>query len=263
MTSSATSAIHDERLTVAGRTVRLQRGGQGSPIVTLHHSTGSIGWLPMHEKLAASFEVVVPDLPGYGQSERPEWARDPRDLAMLVGYTLEKAGLSDVTLVGFGFGGFVAAELAAMDRSHLKGLVLVGAAGIKPEQGEIMDGMLMDLTEYAQAGFRDHATFESVFGTEVDAGIKELWDFSREMTARVCWKPYMFNRRLPHLLAEASTPALLIWGGEDRVVPAECGRLYQQALPNAHLEIIQGAGHYVELEEPARVAELIAEHARR
>ncbi len=262
MTATATTSYTEKKVTVSGKAVRALQGGTGSPIVTLHHSTGSVGWLPLHEQLATEFSVTVPDMPGYGQSERPDWARDTRDIAILVNHALEKLGLSEVTLVGFGFGGFIAAELASMDHSRLKSLVLVGAAGIQPREGEIMDGMLMELEEYIGASFRDQAAYQAVFGEKPEPSIKELWDFSREMTARVCWKPAMFSRKLPHLLKDVDTPTLLIWGGEDKVIPPVCGEQYREALPNARLEIIAGAGHAVEYEETARVASLIAAHAR-
>lgn len=262
MATTATQAFTEERITVCQCAVRVLKGGKGDPVVTLHHSTGSAGWLPIHDELAKNFTVYVPDMPGYGQSERPEWARDPRDIAILVNDALEELGLNGVTLVGFGFGGFVAAELATMDRSRLKRLVLVGAAGIKPREGEIMDEMLMAYDDYVVAGFRDKAAFQAVFGDELAPAVKELWDFSREMSARITWKPYMFSRRLPPLLGAVKTPALIVWGSEDRVVPPVCAEQYRDALPNAKLEIVKGAGHYVELEEPARVATLIANHAR-
>jgi pimeloyl-ACP methyl ester carboxylesterase len=169
--------------------------------------------------------------------------------------------LRDVTLVGLGFGGFVAAELATMEPADLKRLVLIGAAGLQPEQGEILDGMLVDFKDYVEAGFRDAAAFEAAFGEDAAHTYRELWDYSREMTARLTWKPYMFNRRLAPLLAEVQTPALIIWGSEDRVVPPVCGQQYARALPNARLEVIQGAGHCVEMEEPERVAQLIVQHA--
>ena len=261
--STATASSHTEhKLSVCGRSIRYLKGGSGPTVITLHHSTGSIGWLPVHEALAANHTVLVPDMPGYGQSERPEWARDPRDLAIMLGMWMEGLGLTGVTLVGFGFGGFVAAEMATMDRSRLRALVLVGAAGLQPRTGEIMDEMLLDFTDYMKDGFRDEAHFTRAFGTEVEASIKELWDFSREMSARVSWKPYMFSRRLPQLLTGVSTPALIIWGSEDRVIPPVCGQQYKEALPNAKLEVIAGAGHYVEYEEPDRVASLIAGAAR-
>ena len=247
---------------VAAKNVRVLQSGTGRPLVVLHHSTGNPGWLPFYEQLAGSFQVIVPDLPGYGQSERPEWARDARDIALLVGRLLDNMGLEQIILVGLGIGGFIAAELATMEPHRISLLTLIGAAGLQPEEGEILDQMLVDYVDYVKAGFRDEASYNRVLGEDAATRYKELWDFSREMTARITWKPYMFSRRLKPLLAEMKAPTLIIWGSEDRVVPPICGQQYARALPSARLEVLDGAGHLVELEEPERVAALIRTHAR-
>jgi pimeloyl-ACP methyl ester carboxylesterase len=260
----AESREHREE-TVELRTgsIRLLRGGGGDPLVLLHHSTGPLGWTPFCEHLAESFSVIAPDLPGYGSSERPDWAREPRDLAILSWRALERLGLERVVLVGTGFGGFIAAEMAIMNAPSVASLVLCGAAGLQPERGEILDQMMISHDAYVRAGFRDDAAHDAVFGAHADDEIRNVWDLSREMTARVSWKPYMFDRRLPALLGLVETPTLLLWGGADRVVPPECGEQYARSLPNATLEILPEAGHLLELEEPARAAELIVAHARK
>lgn len=254
--------FREEHVPLATGSIHLLRAGTGSPLVFLHHSIGNPGWLPVYQNLAQSHEVFVPDMPGYAGSERPSWAREPRDLAIILSHLLEALALREVTLVGAGFGGYVAAELAVVNSSRLRRLVLIGAAGLQPEQGEIMDQMLTSHTAYAHAGFRDLEHFAAVYGESVAADVRELWDFSREMSARVTWKPYMFSRRLAPLLANLKLPSLIVWGGEDQIVPVACAQLYAQALAAARVEIVAGAGHCVEMEEPARVAELIAEFAR-
>ena len=261
MTAPPATAHTDKMVEVAGLNLHLLEGGSGDPVVVLHHSTGNPGWVPFYDNLAAKHAVTVPDMPGYGQSARPEWSRDARDLAILVHQALDKLGLgSGVSLVGMGFGGFVAAEMATMNQARLRSLTLIGAAGIQPDQGEILDQMLIDFEDYIKAGFRNDAAFAEVFGEAAEPSVKELWDFSREMTARLTWKPYMFNRRLPHLLKEVRTPTLLIWGSRDVVVPLSAAQQYKSVLRNARLEVIDGAGHLVELEEPARIAQLIDAH---
>jgi pimeloyl-ACP methyl ester carboxylesterase len=81
------------------------------------------------------------------------------------------------------------------------------------------------------------------------------------MTARVCWKPWMFSDQLPHLLSEVRVPTLLVWGEHDRLVPIDIGRQYQSLLPNAELEIVADAGHVVDLEAPEVLSTLIRRHA--
>ena len=257
-TSTETHSV--ETIEVAERRIQYLQGGSGAPVLVLHHSTGNPGWLPFYEALAGSFAVSVPDLPGYGQSERPEWARHPRDLAILLHQMLEKRGIDSVAIVGLGLGGWIAAEMATMNPTRISSLALVGAPGVQPEDGEILDQMLVDYPEYVRAGFHDAAKYEAEFGDEPAPELKELWDFSREMTARLSWKPYMFSPQLPHLLTEVQTPALIVWGDDDRIVPIGAARIYERALPNARLVTVEGSGHLVDMEQPERLAELVAEH---
>ena len=258
MTTTETHSV--ETTEVAGGGVQYLRGGSGTPVLVLHHSIGNAGWTQFHDSLAQSFEVFAPDLPGYGQSERPEWARHPRDLAILFHQLLDKQGADQLAVVGLGLGGWIAAEMATMNQSRISSLVLVGAPGIQPTEGAILDQMLVDYHEYVRAGFHDESRYEEEFGTEVSSELKELWDFSREMTARLSWKPYMYSRELAHLLREVQTPTLLVWGDDDRIVPMSVAGLYEESLPNARLVTLEDCGHFADLEQPGQLAELVTEH---
>jgi pimeloyl-ACP methyl ester carboxylesterase len=259
MTTASTG--QQQSVQVAGLNVQYWEGGTGEPLVVIHHDIGSRGWEPLHEALAGRNRVLVPELPGYGKSDRPAWARHPRDLAMLVGLFLDKLNVERATLVGLGFGGWLAAEMAVMNQRRFSRLVLVNAVGIKPSEGEIMDQMMIDLHEYVEAGCASRESFISLFGEEVDRDVRLLWDYAREMTARITWKPYMFSHQLPHLLGGVETPTLVVWGRENRIVPRVCGEAYARALPNAKLEIVDGAGMWVDLEQPSKLAELIQAQA--
>ena len=80
---------------------------------------------------------------------------------------------------------------------------------------------------------------------------------NREMTTRVGWKPYMYNRRLRPLLGGVAVPALVVWGDNDAVVPMECAHAYTDALPDARLEVVGDCGHAVDLEAPESLAAII------
>ena len=255
---AAAASYSEGELALATGRIKFLEGGSGTPVVVLHHSWGSPGWLPFHDALAANHRVVVPDMPGWGGSDRPAWARDPRDIAIIVTRLLASLDLDGVKLVGFGFGGYVAAELATMNPSRLAALVLVGAAGVQPKEGEILDQMMLSHRKYIEESFRDAETYTGYVGEEPPEDVRQLWDFSREMTARVTWKPYMFNRRLEPLLGDLHVPTLLVWGSHDKVVPLDCAKRFEAAIPNARLEVIDGAGHVVELEEPDQLAALVS-----
>ena len=260
--TTATEQHTEHTLEVGGLALRYLKGGAGAPVVVLHHSTGNPGWVPFYERLAEQAAVYVPDMPGYGQSARPEWAREPRDLGILLLQALTRLGLERVTLVGLGLGGFVGAEMATMSQERIGRLVLVGAPGHQPRDGEILDQMMVDFHEYVMAGFRDEAGFRKAFGDDARRSFKELWDYSREMTARLTWKPYMFSRRLAPLLHEVRTPTLILHGADDAIVPIDVARQYAEALPNARLEIVPDGGHLVEYEKPDAIASRIAAFAQ-
>ncbi|MCQ3810753.1 MAG: alpha/beta hydrolase [Acidimicrobiia bacterium] len=254
--------------TVAGLGMREFTGGSGDPLVMLHHSFGNPGWMPIHEALADHYSVHALDLPGYGGpegSEQPDWARHPRDLALIVGQWLRTKDFGPVELVGSGFGGWVAAELATMAPELLKRLVLVGAAGLLPEQGRIYDQFLVSHSNYVQAAFSSQDVYEAIFHSNGDDPDEHplgddtlvMWDMNREMTTRVGWKPYMYNRRLRPLLGGVTVPSLVVWGDSDAVVPLECAHAYVEALPDARLEIVPDCGHAVDLEAPESLAAII------
>ena len=254
--AEAVSYAEGELALATGKIKYLEQGS-GPPAVILHHSWGSPGWLPFHDRLAGSHRVVVPDMPGWGGSERPAWARDPRDIAIIVTRLLAGLELDGVKLVGLGFGGYVAAEIATMNPSRLAHLVLVGAAGLQPRNGEITDQMMLSHRKYIEESFRNVETYTDYVGEEPPDDVRQLWDLSREMTARVTWKPYMFNRRLEPLLGDLDVPTLIVWGEKDKVVPFECAKQFEAAIPNARIEVVEGAGHVVELEEPDQLAALV------
>ena len=249
---------HDEhQVEVAGLPIQLRRGGAGSRLLVIHHETGNPGWLPFHEALAASHEVIAPTLPGWDGTPRGDWMRSPRDLAAVLQLLLDELVVERCSLVGLGFGGFLAAEMAAANQARLDGLVLVGAMGLQPEGAEIRDQFLEAHEDYAKSCFQDVANFHALYGETPGTEQLVAWDANREMTARTAWKPFLYSQSLPHLLASVRVPALVVQPEHDTVVPASCAEAYAQLLANAQLETLAGAGHMAEAEQPDALAQLI------
>ena len=246
-----------ETIPVADVALRLQRAGSGPPVVILHRDIGVPSGLPFYDALAGHFTVLAPSHPGYDGSERPDWVRSPRDVAVVYQRLLGELGLGSVSLVGLGFGGWIAAEMATMAPRVVRRLVLVGAMGIKPDRGEITDQALLSYIDYARRGFADQSAFDRIFGADPQTSQLEQWDLNREMTFRIAWKPYMYNPTLPHLLGGLTTPSMIVWGRDDRIVPLECGERYTKVLARARLQVIDGAGHCLEMEKPGELATLV------
>jgi pimeloyl-ACP methyl ester carboxylesterase len=251
-----TVAWTERRVGVAGVSLHLAQAGSGRPLLVLHHDIGSPAQLPLYDALARHYAVLLPHHPGYGRSERPPWLRSVRDVAIMYQALLAELGVSGHSLLGLGFGGWIAAEMATMAPSDLRRLALVGAMGLKPPQGDILDQALLSYIDYVRAGFHDPRAFERVFGGVTTDQLVD-WDICREMSFRIAWKPYMYSQALPHLLGAVRAPALVVWGDDDRIVPPSAGERYRDLLPQARLEIVPSCGHYVDMEQPDALAALI------
>lgn len=243
------------RQDVAGIQSYLSMAGQGAPVLVLHHDIGTVDRLTFYDRLAERFQVLIPDHPGWGRSERPEWMRHPRDIAAIYAWMLADLGLSRVSLVGLGFGGWIAAEMASMVPTAYEKLILVGAMGIKPPEGEIADQSIVSYIDYPRAGFHNPTAFSEIYG-EVSTDQLEAWDIAREMSFRIAWKPYMYSQTLPHLLGGVRTPTLIVWGDDDRHVPLSAGEAYAKALPLSRLTVLPECGHFAEMEKPQELAAL-------
>ncbi len=262
MTQTASAlAWTTEDVRVAGSSVRLRTAGHGAPLLLLHHDIGTPEQLPFYEALAARFTLLLPSHPGYDGSERPAFMRSVRDVAVTYQALLAQRALTDVALVGLGFGGWIAAEMATMSPRAFRRLVLVGAMGIKPAQGEILDQALVSYIDYVRAGFEDQRAFDRLFTPDPPTAQLEQWDLNREMTFRIAWKPYMYNPTLSPLLGGVQTEALIVWGRRDLIVPVEAGEQYARALPRSRLSVVEGAGHFIEMEQPEALARLIVPFA--
>ena len=246
-------------VSVAGTAIHVRRGGKGSPVVVLHRDIGSPDRLAFYDALAAKHEVIIPNHPGYGASPRVDWLGNVRDVAAVYRAMLGQMGLGGATLVGLGFGGWIAAEMACFAPHDTPRLVLAGAMGIKPPVGDIFDQALVSYIEYVREGCHDKGTFGRIYGERPTSEQLVLWDLCREMSFRLAWKPYMFNHSLPHLLRAVQSKSVIVWGDDDRIVPASAGAVYAESLPHAQQATVANAGHLIEFEQPDAFARLITQ----
>src|SRR5260370_10292388 len=162
----------------------LTRGGHGRTVLVLHHDIGTVDQLPFYDALAEKFDVIVPRHPGFGVPERLQWLRHPRDLAALYQWLLADLGIERASIVGLGFGGWIAAEMAALAPRDFHRLVLVGAMGVKPPEGDIFDQAIGSYIDYARAGVHDQAAFAPIYG-DVSTDQLVAWGLCPQMCFRI------------------------------------------------------------------------------
>jgi pimeloyl-ACP methyl ester carboxylesterase len=253
----------EDRVRVGALDLEVVRAGSGPPLLVLHEELGYPGWLRWHSALARERTLLIPMHPGFGRTARLDWITSIHDLAAFYGRFLRQQNLAPVDAIGFSLGGWIAAEMAVHNPAQLRRMVLVSPTGIRPPQGEILDLYAVTVNAYLRASVRDPAAapeFDHLFAYMEPLEQLEAWEEARIQTARVAWKPYMYDPSLPHHLEGVSgLPTTIIWGAEDRIVPLSAGREYHRAIGGSRLEVIRGAGHRPEIEAAGEFVRRVSE----
>ena len=247
----------DERLTVCGIELELLRRGAGPQILLLHGIQTVDPAARFLELLGRHREIIAPAGPGFGNSPRPKDFDTVYDLVHLYLEILETLPGERTTLVGFSFGGWLAAEVAVKCSHRLDKLVLVDPLGIKVsdrETPDILDIFNRSPEEVRQKSWHDPDRFAPDFN-EMSEEALVIYARNREALCLYAWHPYMYNPQLPRWLRRINVPTLLLWGMSDRVVTPDYGRAYSRLIPGSRFELIEAAGHHPEIEQPEAFAE--------
>lgn len=249
-----------DRLTVQGIELEVLRRGAGPRLLLLHGFDTIDPEAPFLELLGRHAELVAPSSPGFGHSPRPKDFDTVYDLVHLYLALLDALPGGKVSLVGFSFGGWLAAEIAAACSHRLDRLILVDPVGIKisdRETPDILDIFNRSPAEVRRASWHDPDRFAPDFNAMSDEALV-VHARNREALCLYAWHPYMYNPQLQRWLGRIAAPTLVLWGAGDRVVSPDYGRAYAGLIPSARFELIERAGHHPEIEEPEAFTDRVA-----
>jgi pimeloyl-ACP methyl ester carboxylesterase len=211
--------------------------------------------------MAQDFTVHVPYLVGWPDTRRSSHIRTLRDVALVSQEYLEQLD-GPTPLVGLSIGGWVAAEIAATSPGIVSTLVLISPTGVKIGSAEDRDfadfflSTMQESVEIFYAPGRAPAARNQGEGTNDDIYLERA--IAEDALARFCWQPYMHDPGLPGRLRRIRSKTLIVSGDSDLfVLNPDYYAKYANLIPRCRHEIVSGAGHRVEEEEPDRLAAIL------
>ncbi len=258
-----TTAILD----VHGTPVEVRRAGAGPALLYLHGASGDADWLPLFDRLAERFTVYHPSHPGFGKSGGLEHIDGIEDLAFHYLDVIGALGLSGgrVHVVGSSFGGWIAAEIAHRFAHLVQRLVLIDAAGLWLDEAPMAEMFGQEPPAMAKLLFYDQrhplamALAALTDPTQLPEEVILPMFKAMEALAKVAWNPYFHNPKLDRRLDRIAAPTLVVWGGQDRLIPLAHGERYAARIPGARLAVIEDCGHLPVIERPDAVGDLLVE----
>ena len=255
-------------LRVQGRPARVWRGGSGPALLLLHGGMGDarLHWEPVWERLAHSFTVAAPDLPGFGETA-PLPSASFSAIADWVGELREVLGFPRLVLVGNSFGGGVARLYAAAQPVRVVRLVLVNGGALpkipswarKVMAAPRLSGWLFDFMRrqaFSRAGLKRLIADERLLTPEFVA---------RSQAESVGFVRAMRESAFADLPPQQTpiSPTLVLWGELDRQAPLASGRKLAASIPGATFRTIPNASHMPQLEQPEQFVTILREFCGR
>jgi pimeloyl-ACP methyl ester carboxylesterase len=230
--------------------ISLSEAGSGPPVVILHGGGGPVTVASIGAHLAQTRRAITPTHPGWNGAVRPGWLTRIEELATVYVDLLDALGLDDMLVVGSSIGGWIAAEMALVDRQkRIRRLVLVDSVGVDVPGQSIRDFFALDARGVAEYSFHDGDRFY-VDPSTLPPEQLELRKANMSTMRLLAGDPYMHDPSLLRRLGGLSIPTLVVWGDSDRIVTPGYGRAMAAAIPGARFEIVDNAGHLPQIEQP-------------
>lgn len=250
---------------VRGKAIELLEIGNGPPVLYLHgvydvHTLQGRPF-PFHEQLAKHCRLLMPALPGCGESTGMPDITHIEDLAFHYLDMLDALKIGQATVVGFCLGGWIAAEMAVRNPERIGRMVMIGAGGLQAKGALNADlfmysqnrdgGVMLELRELLFGDVKSKLANTIVPDGRVSVGDEVRRYKGLTVAGRVGWEPpYFLDMKLQGRLHRITAPTLLMWGEQDRLIPLANAKAYKAGIPKAMLHTIKGAGHSVHIERP-------------
>lgn len=230
--------------------------GQGPVLLMLHGWMNSLSSFDAMSKILSSkYRIVRLDLPGFGESEMPKRAWHVGDYATFVNHFLAKLDLEPEALVGHSLGGRIILKGLAGRTLSAHKAVLIASAGVA-ERNTLRNWSFKMM---AKAGKTATAVppftlLRTKLRSKLYAAAKSDYPQAGPMTPTFL---NIISENLAPLAPRVNIPTLLIWGSTDTTTPLSEGKRLQALIPNADLQVIEGAGHFVQEEKSEAVAHIL------
>lgn len=257
-----------KEVSVKNLDVNYKKEGKGEPLLILHGwESCSEKWKEVQDELCSEFDVIIPDLPGFGESESPSGSWTVEDYLEFVRKFVQQLDLDSFYLVGHSFGGSLSVKVTVTHPELVRKVVLIDSAGIKPkptfkakmmkclaEKGKLMfKGPLSKFEGKARSAF--YKLLRNTDYGKADEVMKETMNNVFDYYSKLDSGSGEFLSDLKKLKKET----LLVWGEQDKIIPLSYGERFKKEIDNSELKVIPQVGHSPHLKSPSKTASIISE----
>ncbi|MGI0073612.1 MAG: alpha/beta fold hydrolase [Nitrosotalea sp.] len=256
--------MKEKHIRVNGNNIRYLEEGNEKKILVLLHGLGGMAerWIPVFPFLSKKYKLIVPDIIGYGKSDKPQVDYTLDFFTKFALDFLDALSLRKIFMVGTSLGGQIVAECAATQNQLIKKIVMVAPAGIMKKSTPVLDAY----TTAALYPTHDSVktAYQMMMGKNKEVREESIQNFISSMSqpnAKMAFMSTLIGLRDAPLITEKlqliKIPALLIWGDEDKMIPFEYSKKFASAIKDCKFVTMKGHGHTPYDENPSEFSKIV------
>jgi pimeloyl-ACP methyl ester carboxylesterase len=249
---------------INGIQIAFERHGKGTPLVLLHgYPLDHHIWDDIIPLLQDTFDLIIPDLRGFGDSTTVDTPYSMDDMATDIAGLLGHLSIQKTAIVGHSMGGYVALAFARHFPKRVNGLGLVSSQVLAdpPDRKEGRYKSAADVAENGVHGVVENMSTKFTSDPRLQAFARETMQRQKPAAYIGALKAMAERSDSTPLLSTIQYPVVVVHGDEDQLIPVVRAREVKEALPKAHFVEINGAGHIPMLEAKEETAEALKQLA--
>ncbi|RMW39809.1 MAG: alpha/beta hydrolase [Nitrosopumilus sp.] len=256
--------MNEKFLQIDGNKIRYLESGNSEKTLVLIHGLGASAerWEQVIPIFAEKFRVVIPDLIGFGYSDKPLADYTIDFFSDFLGKFMQTANIEFPYLIGSSLGGQISAEYTASNQNDVDKLILVSPSGVMKQSTPALDAYIMAALYPNEQNAK--TAFELMEGSGESVDQKIVSNFIERMQLPNAKLAFMstilglknaeiITKKLPSILNET----MLIWGSDDPVIPIHHADDFVASLTDCRFVRMDGCGHTPYVQAPQAFSEKV------
>jgi 2-hydroxy-6-oxonona-2,4-dienedioate hydrolase len=256
--------MNEKFITIDGNKIRYLESGKGNKNIVLIHGLGASAerWEFVIPEFSKYYRVIVPDLIGFGHSDKPLVDYTTEFFIDFLSKFLNKLEIKKTNIIGSSLGGQITAEFTANNQGIIENLVLVSPSGIMKHSTPALDAYVLAALYPNTEGAKN--AFEMMAGSRQQVDPRIIKDFVKRMklpNAKMAFMSTLLGLKNAEVITKSlmkiTTPSLIIWGEDDPVIPIKYADEFVSSIQDCRFYMMDNCGHTPYVDDPTKFTQLV------
>lgn len=256
--------MEEKFVTIDDNKIRYLESGKSDDLIVLVHGLGASAerWEFVIPEFSKNYRVIVPDLIGFGHSDKPLVDYTTDFFTDFLGNFFKKLDINKTNIIGSSLGGQITAEFTSKNQEIIKNLVLVSPSGIMKHSTPALDAYVMAALYPNMEGAKN--AFEMMAGPTREIHENIIEDFVKRMklpNAKMAFMSTLLGLKNADIITKSlqkiTVPSLIIWGEDDPVIPVKYADDFVSSIQDCRFYMMDNCGHTPYVDDPQRFSKLV------